>query len=134
MKKAFLRLAVSLLITALFAAGTAPGRALADEREEGEALRSAYAVRSGTGAGEAADFAVREDPEAGSTSCTLMIYVIGSNLESKAGKASKDIGEMLGSGVDFSRVNIPPGRPPTGWSPRTTETPTWGGRRPSPPL
>lgn len=37
---------------------------------------------------------------------TVMIYMVGSNLESGNGCASRDIEEMVGSGVDSSRINI----------------------------
>ncbi len=37
---------------------------------------------------------------------TVMIYMIGSNLESEAGAASMDLSEMIGSGVDTSKTNI----------------------------
>ena len=37
---------------------------------------------------------------------TLMVYMVGSNLETAYSSATKDITEMLESGVDFSQVNI----------------------------
>lgn len=37
---------------------------------------------------------------------TIMIYMVGSNLESGNGCASRDIEEMLGSGVDSSKINV----------------------------
>lgn len=37
---------------------------------------------------------------------TLMVYMIGSNLESEAACATQDIVEMAASGVDFSKVNV----------------------------
>ncbi len=37
---------------------------------------------------------------------TLMVYVVGSDLESNSGSASADILEMLNSGCDFTRKNI----------------------------
>ena len=37
---------------------------------------------------------------------TIMIYMIGSNLESEAGAASLDLSEMIGSGVDTSKTNV----------------------------
>ena len=50
--------------------------------------------------------AVSESPakEAGST--TLMVYMIGSDLESKSGAGSEDLEEMLTSGVDLSRTKV----------------------------
>ncbi|MBR2590503.1 MAG: leucine-rich repeat protein [Clostridia bacterium] len=39
-------------------------------------------------------------------SYTLMIYMIGSNLESKGQAATEDILEMVSSGVDLSNVNV----------------------------
>ena len=37
---------------------------------------------------------------------TLMVYMVGSDLESGHGCATKDIQEMLDSGLDFSKVNL----------------------------
>ena len=37
---------------------------------------------------------------------TLMIYMIGSNLESKAGKASADIKEIAAAGIDYAKTNV----------------------------
>ena len=37
---------------------------------------------------------------------TLMLYMIGSNLESKAGKASADIKEIAAAGIDYSKTNV----------------------------
>ena len=37
---------------------------------------------------------------------TLMIYMIGSNLESEYGEASRDIIEIAQSGVNFSTLNV----------------------------
>ena len=37
---------------------------------------------------------------------TLMIYMVGSNLESRFAAATKDLREMRASGVDFSKTNV----------------------------
>ena len=37
---------------------------------------------------------------------TVMIYMVGSDLESKAGAATFDIAEMMASGVDTSKTNV----------------------------
>ena len=37
---------------------------------------------------------------------TLMVYMIGSDLESGSASATADIAEMQNSGVDFDKVNI----------------------------
>ncbi len=37
---------------------------------------------------------------------TLMIYMVGSDLEAKAGAATKDLQEIAQSGVDLDRVNV----------------------------
>ena len=37
---------------------------------------------------------------------TLMVYIVGSNLESRYGAASKDIDEMKTSGFDFEKNNL----------------------------
>ena len=41
-----------------------------------------------------------------SASTTVMIYMVGSNLESEAGAASYDIMEMMESGVDVAKNNV----------------------------
>ena len=45
-------------------------------------------------------------PAPKTTRYTVMVYMIGSNLESGIGAASDDIAEMLASGVDFSKANV----------------------------
>lgn len=37
---------------------------------------------------------------------TLMVYMIGSDLEAKGGAGTRDLQEMLDSGVDLSKVNV----------------------------
>ena len=37
---------------------------------------------------------------------TLLVYMIGSNLESQLGKATRDLQEMRGSGVNFEKNNV----------------------------
>lgn len=37
---------------------------------------------------------------------TVMVYIVGSNLESRYGAATNDINEMLGAGIDYSRNNL----------------------------
>ena len=37
---------------------------------------------------------------------TIMIYMVGSNLESEYGAATSDLNEMIKSGVDFENINI----------------------------
>ena len=37
---------------------------------------------------------------------TIMIYMVGSNLESEYGAATSDLSEMIKSGVDFENINI----------------------------
>ena len=42
----------------------------------------------------------------GKDTVTLMIYMIGTDLESKSGMATEDLNEMLYSGLDNSKVNV----------------------------
>lgn len=37
---------------------------------------------------------------------TVMVYMVGSNLESRLGAATDDLDEMVASGVDFGRANV----------------------------
>ena len=46
------------------------------------------------------------EPQPASTRYTLMVYMVGSNLESKNAAATLDLQEMLESGVDFNQTNI----------------------------
>lgn len=43
---------------------------------------------------------------AGRKRWTVMVYMVGSNLESRFGNATRDIGEMASAGVDYSRSNV----------------------------
>ena len=42
----------------------------------------------------------------GLADATIMVYIVGSNLESKGGAATSDMVEMVNSGVDFDRKNV----------------------------
>lgn len=44
----------------------------------------------------------REEPP----TTTLMVYMVGSDLESKSGAGTQDLQEMANSGVDLSHVNV----------------------------
>jgi len=46
------------------------------------------------------------DPQAATTRYTLMVYMIGSNLESMNAAATDDLEEMVSSGIDFAQVNV----------------------------
>ena len=37
---------------------------------------------------------------------TVMVYIVGSNLESRLGAATTDIGEMKQAGIDFGKINL----------------------------
>ena len=37
---------------------------------------------------------------------TVMVYIVGSNLESRLGAATTDIGEMKQAGIDFEKTNV----------------------------
>ena len=37
---------------------------------------------------------------------TVMVYIVGSNLESRLGAATTDIGEMKQAGIDFGKTNL----------------------------
>ncbi len=53
---------------------------------------------------EEAKAPAQTQPQAQTT--TLMIYMVGSDLEAKAGAASKDLQEIADSGVDLEKVNV----------------------------
>ncbi len=49
----------------------------------------------------------QQTPEAGNKKAvTLMVYMVGSDLEAKGGAGSDDLEEMAESGVDLSQVNV----------------------------
>ena len=37
---------------------------------------------------------------------TVMVYIVGSNLESRYGAATNDLNEMIGAGIDYNKVNL----------------------------
>lgn len=45
-------------------------------------------------------------PKVSQKNYTIMVYIIGSDLESKGGYATDDIKEMMGAGLDYSRNNL----------------------------
>lgn len=47
-----------------------------------------------------------EASEPQDSTTTLMVYMVGSDLEAKAGAATKDLAEIAESGVDLSKVNV----------------------------
>ena len=51
-------------------------------------------------------FAARELPKLSDKDYTVMVYVVGSNLESHYGAATNDINEMIASGLDYSKNNL----------------------------
>lgn len=66
----------------------------------GNGAGAGFGTGDGTGAGIGnGTGAVQKD-------FTLMVYMIGSNLESKLGSASADIAEMEDSGLSFDEVNL----------------------------
>ena len=61
-----------------------------------------HAVKNGSGdsktGGDTAAKTVKE--------YTVMVYIVGSNLESRLGAATTDIGEMKQAGIDFGKTNL----------------------------
>ena len=51
-------------------------------------------------------YAVQELPKLSNKDFTVMVYVVGSNLESRYGAATNDMNEMIGAGLDFTRNNL----------------------------
>ena len=51
-------------------------------------------------------YAARELPKLSDKDYTVMVYVVGSNLESHYGAATNDINEMIASGLDYSKNNL----------------------------
>ena len=51
-------------------------------------------------------FAAHDLPKLSDKDYTIMVYVVGSNLESHYGAATNDINEMIASGLDYSKNNL----------------------------
>ena len=51
-------------------------------------------------------YASQKVPKASGKEYTVMIYIVGSNLESRYGAATNDIREMTDAGLDYSRSNL----------------------------
>ena len=50
--------------------------------------------------------AAAELPTISDKDYTVMVYIVGSNLESRYGAATNDLQEMIGAGLDYSRNNL----------------------------
>ena len=59
-----------------------------------------------TDAGTSALYASQELPRLSDKDFTVMVYIVGSNLESRYGAATNDMNEMIGSGLDYSKNNL----------------------------
>jgi len=64
------------------------------------------ALLTTSGCGDTTAPAHQEEPAPDYGSTTLMVYMVGSDLESKTAAASSDLSEMLASGIDLSDNNI----------------------------
>lgn len=51
-------------------------------------------------------YAAKDRPKALDKDFTVMVYVVGSNLESRYGAATNDMKEMIGAKLDFTRNNL----------------------------
>lgn len=51
-------------------------------------------------------YANTDAPKVSPKNYTIMVYIVGSNLESRYGAATNDIKEMIGAGLDFGRNNL----------------------------
>ena len=72
-----------------------------------QSASSAGASSAGNMTGEAAEKAVpAEEGSSSREKLTLMIYLCGSDLESKTGAATKDLDEIVASGVNTDLVNV----------------------------
>lgn len=81
--------------------------AFAAEGTQGEESEIARAIARKNQEFDPADAEILGDvPVAEPKNYTLMVYVIGSNLESKLGSASSDLWEMEDSGLDYENANL----------------------------
>ena len=51
-------------------------------------------------------YAAKDRPKALEKDFTVMVYIVGSNLESRYGAATNDMKEMIGANLDFSKNNL----------------------------
>lgn len=58
------------------------------------------------GAKTSALYAAKDLPKIADKDFTVMVYIVGSNLESRYGAATNDINEMIRAGLDFTRNNL----------------------------
>ena len=69
--------------------------------------RAAQAKKSEqTNARSGALYAAKDRPKALDKDFTVMVYIVGSNLESRYGAATNDMKEMIGANLDYSRNNL----------------------------
>ena len=61
---------------------------------------------TGTGSAEGESAAATPRPELPEQATTLMVYMVGSDLEAKVGAATADLEEMANSGIDLSKHNV----------------------------
>ena len=96
------------------AAGTAPVKDPNEKpelvimgREEEDYSRAVQNKKAAdTDVRNSALYAAADIPKLADKNYTVMVYIVGSNLESRYGAATNDIKEMLGAGLDFSKNNL----------------------------
>ena len=75
--------------------------------EETDYSRAAQAKKSEqTNVKSGALYASKDRPKALDKDFTVMVYIVGSNLESRYGAATNDMKEMIGADLDFDRNNL----------------------------
>ena len=75
--------------------------------EETDYSRAAQAKKSEqTNVRSGSLYAAKDGPKALEKDFTVMVYIVGSNLESRYGAATNDMKEMIGANLDFSRNNL----------------------------
>ena len=91
---------------ALAGAGASGGGAGSGAVARAEAYDRAFGDKSIRASADDARLRPVGETEPRSTRYTLMVYMVGSNLESQNAAATDDLQEMLASKVDFSQVNL----------------------------
>ena len=75
--------------------------------EDSDPTISKAAPEGGAGTGGAGENdGAGQNGGAEQKACTVMIYMVGSNLESRLGNATKDLEEIDGAGLDFENYNV----------------------------
>ena len=79
---------------------------VSESAEDGDYSRALASKNQTHNSGDAALTEIDPSLPAAKKNYTVMVYMVGSNLESRLGKATKDLWEMESAGLDFDNTNL----------------------------